>query len=133
MACVITQNCCKDGSCVPVCPVSCIHPVDGAGEFTDTEMLYIDPEACIDCGACLEECPVDAIYYDEDLPPDQERFREINAGYFERHPLPTHTPGGGTASRPTGCAAGCRRRRRPRRLLRVHSADRCGRRRGEPL
>ncbi|CDO31187.1 FAD-dependent oxidoreductase [Mycolicibacterium porcinum] len=92
MAYVITQNCCKDASCVPVCPVSCIHPVSGAGEFTDTEMLYIDPEACIDCGACLEECPVDAIYYDEDLPADQERFREINAGYFERHPPQTHTP-----------------------------------------
>ncbi|MDV3124539.1 FAD-dependent oxidoreductase [Mycobacterium sp. 21AC1] len=91
MAYVITQNCCKDGSCVPVCPVSCIQPVGGAGEFTGTEMLYIDPEACIDCGACLEECPVDAIFYDEDLPPDQERFREINAGYFEQNPLQTHS------------------------------------------
>lgn len=87
MAYVITQNCCKDASCVPVCPVDCIRPAGGAGEFTGTEMLYIDPEACIDCGACMEECPVDAIYYDEDLPPDQERFRDINAGYFERHPL----------------------------------------------
>jgi ferredoxin--NADP+ reductase len=87
MAYVITQNCCKDASCVPVCPVDCIRPAGGAGEFTGTEMLYIDPDACIDCGACMEECPVDAIYYDEDLPPDQERFRDINAGYFKRHPL----------------------------------------------
>jgi ferredoxin--NADP+ reductase len=84
---VITQNCCKDASCVPVCPVDCIRPVGGAGEFTSTEMLYIDPVACIDCGACLEECPVDAIYYDADLPEDQQRFRDINAAYFERHPL----------------------------------------------
>ena len=53
MVYVITQNCCKDGSCVPVCPVDCIRPVGAAGEFTDTEMLYIDPEACVDCGACL--------------------------------------------------------------------------------
>ena len=87
MAYVITQNCCKDASCVPVCPVDCIRPVGGDGGFTGTEMLYIDPEACIDCGACLEECPVDAIHYDEDLPESLERFKEINATYFERHPL----------------------------------------------
>ncbi|OBH10417.1 4Fe-4S binding protein [Mycobacterium sp. E1747] len=91
MAYVITQNCCKDASCVPVCPVDCIRPVAGQGEFTDTEMLYIDPVECIDCGACLEECPVDAIYYAEDLPPELQRFRDINARYFERHPLATST------------------------------------------
>src|SRR6478609_8093147 len=87
VAYVITQNCCKDASCVPVCPVDCIRPAGGAGEFTGTEMLYIDPVTCIDCGACLEECPVDAIYYEEDLPEDLERFRDINARYFEQHPL----------------------------------------------
>jgi ferredoxin/flavodoxin---NADP+ reductase len=92
MAYVITQNCCKDGSCVPVCPVDCIRPVAEPGEFTTSEMLYIDPVACIDCGACLEECPVDAIYADEDLPPDLERFSEINAAYFERHPLTADMP-----------------------------------------
>jgi ferredoxin/flavodoxin---NADP+ reductase len=84
---VITQNCCKDASCVPVCPVDCIRPVGAAGDFTGTEMLYIDPMACIDCGACLDECPVDAIYAAEDLPSELQRFREINASYFERHPL----------------------------------------------
>ena len=87
MAYVITQNCCKDASCVPVCPVDCIRPTGATGEFTGTEMLYIDPVACIDCGACVDECPVDAIYYDEDLPAEHERFREINANYFQRHPL----------------------------------------------
>jgi ferredoxin--NADP+ reductase len=87
VAYVITQNCCKDASCVPVCPVDCIRPAGGPGEFTDAEMLYIDPATCIDCGACLEECPVDAIYYDEDLPEELDRFRDINAAYFERHPL----------------------------------------------
>jgi ferredoxin--NADP+ reductase len=56
-------------------------------------MLYIDPESCIDCGACLDECPVDAIHYDEDLPSHLERFKEMNAAYFERHPLePDETP-----------------------------------------
>jgi ferredoxin/flavodoxin---NADP+ reductase len=86
---VITQNCCKDGSCVPVCPVDCIRPVGAAGEFTGTEMLYIDPEACVDCGACLEACPVDAIYHDDFLPARLERFREMNARYFQQHPLQT--------------------------------------------
>ena len=87
MAYVITQNCCKDASCVPVCPVDCIRPAGGHGEFSGTEMLYIDPEACIDCGACMDECPVDAIHYDEDLPENLARFRDLNAAYFERHPL----------------------------------------------
>ncbi|CQD17912.1 4Fe-4S ferredoxin [Mycobacterium lentiflavum] len=87
MTFVITQNCCKDASCVPVCPVDCIRPTGGAGEFTGTEMLYIDPATCIDCGACAEECPVDAIYYEEELPPKLERFLDINARYFEHTPL----------------------------------------------
>jgi len=91
MTYVITQNCCKDASCVPVCPVDCIRPAGGAGEFTGTEMLYIDPESCIDCGACMEECPVGAIYYEDDLPPELERFRDINASYFQRHPLELDT------------------------------------------
>ena len=90
MAYVITQNCCKDASCVPVCPVDCIRPADGAKAGS---MLFIDPESCIDCGACLDECPVDAIHYDEDLPPHLERFKDINAAYFARHPLePDATP-----------------------------------------
>ena len=91
VAYVITQNCCKDESCVPVCPVDCIRPVGGAGQHTDTEMLYIDPEACIDCGACMDECPVDAIHYEDDLPASLSRFKEINAAYFERHPLQADT------------------------------------------
>lgn len=88
MAYVITQNCCKDASCVPVCPVDCIRPVGGPEAApTSTEMLYIDPDACIDCGACMEECPVDAIHYEDDLPEPLMRFKDINAAYFEQHPL----------------------------------------------
>lgn len=87
MAYVITQNCCKDASCVPVCPVDCIRPVGASA----ADMLYIDPESCIDCGACFDECPVGAIHYEEDLPPGQERFKDINAAYFERHPLEPDT------------------------------------------
>lgn len=86
MAYVITQYCCKDASCIPVCPVDCIRP-DPATEFAGAPMLYIDPDTCIDCGACVAVCPVDAILYEEDLPPEQHRYRELNAAYFDRHPL----------------------------------------------
>ncbi|HEX5144083.1 MAG TPA: FAD-dependent oxidoreductase [Mycobacterium sp.] len=91
MAYVITQNCCKDASCIPVCPVDCIRPAGAAGEHTTTEMLYIDPETCIDCGACMEECPVDAIFFEDDLTEELSSFREINAAYFRAHPLQPET------------------------------------------
>jgi ferredoxin len=68
----------KDKSCVDVCPVDCIHPVDGEG----VNMLYIDPDECIDCGACEPECPVEAIFAEEDLPEEWNEYIEINAAYF---------------------------------------------------
>ena len=81
MAYYITETCIdvKDKACVEVCPVDCIHPIDGEGE----PMLYIDPDECIDCGACEPECPVEAIFAEEDMPEDQDRFVEINSKYFE--------------------------------------------------
>lgn len=77
---VITEPCIgtKDTSCVDVCPVDCIK-----GEKTD-EMLFIDPEVCIDCGACVSACPVEAIYAEADVPPKWEKFVAINADYFKR-------------------------------------------------
>jgi ferredoxin--NADP+ reductase len=98
MAHVITQNCCKDASCTAVCPVDCIRP--DPTDAGHAPMLYIDPDACIDCGACMEECPVDAIYPENELPSDQRAFRDLNADYFARHPLvvayptpePAHPP-----------------------------------------
>jgi len=51
--------------------VDCFHE--------DEEMLVIDPEVCIDCGACIPECPVQAIYAEEDVPEDQKKWTEINA------------------------------------------------------
>ena len=81
MAYYITETCIdvKDKACVEVCPVDCIHPIDGEGE----PMLYIDPDECIDCGACEPECPVETIFAEEDMPDDQDRFVEINTKYFE--------------------------------------------------
>ncbi len=86
MTFVITQNCCNDASCVPVCPVDCIRPVPSA-DGSDSTMLYIDPASCVDCGACEAECPVGAIYHEDELPEPQTVFLDINAQYFADRPL----------------------------------------------
>ena len=92
MTYVITQSCCKDASCVAVCPVDCIGPIGAPGGSTDSEMLYIDPAACIDCGACVQECPVGAIYHQDEVPPGQQRFVDINARYFQLPPSAAGPP-----------------------------------------
>ena len=83
---VITEPCIdvKDRACVEVCPVDCIHPRED--EDQGEVMLYIDPDECIDCGVCEPECPVEAIFMDEDVPEDQEQFIEMNADYFKLEP-----------------------------------------------
>jgi len=63
----------KDLSCVDVCPVDCIHEFD--------RILIIDPEECIDCGACEPECPVEAIFPEDALPDKWNAFVEINYAY----------------------------------------------------
>ena len=80
MTYVIAQPCIdvKDKACVEVCPVDCIHPIDGE----DVNQLFIDPDECIDCGACEPECPVEAIFTEEDLPEEWSNFIKINADYF---------------------------------------------------
>ena len=89
---VITQACCNDASCVPVCPVQCIRPRPGDPQFESAEQLYIDPDICIDCGACLDVCPVDAIEVDYYLTDRDRAYLGINAEYFERHPIEDATP-----------------------------------------
>ncbi|MCA9754582.1 MAG: ferredoxin family protein [Candidatus Eisenbacteria bacterium] len=73
MTFVVTDNCqrCRFTDCVTVCPVDCFH--------ADKDMLYIDPDECIDCGACEPECPVEAIFEESDLPDDQQKWIQINA------------------------------------------------------
>ena len=80
MTYIIAQPCIdvKDKACVEVWPVDCIHPVDGE----DVDQLFIDPDECIDCGACEPECPVEAIFTEEDLPAEWSHFLKINADYF---------------------------------------------------
>lgn len=87
MAYVITQRCCNDASCVSECPVDCIRPTPDQPGFASAEMLHIDPDTCIDCGACVDACPVEAIFSEDDLSASLARYRDINAAYFQRHPL----------------------------------------------
>jgi len=73
MTFVVTENCikCKYTDCVEVCPVDCFHE--------GPNFLVIDPEECIDCTLCEPECPAEAIFPEDDLPPGQEKFLELNA------------------------------------------------------
>ena len=80
---VVTRGCigCKDTACVAVCPVEAFHE--------GPEMLYINPEMCIDCGACVPECPSDAIYIDDEVPLEFADDIELNAKMVEIYPVIT--------------------------------------------
>ena len=69
-------------------PVGCIHPTPDEPGYDTAEMLYIDPEVCIDCGACISMCPVDAIRTADDLGEEFARYAEINAFYAANRPEP---------------------------------------------
>jgi ferredoxin len=62
---VITSLCLRDNGCADVCPVECINPGTPAGMWPN---YYIDPQTCIDCGACIPECPYAAIFPEEQVP-----------------------------------------------------------------
>jgi len=76
MTYVVVESCikCKYMDCVEVCPVDCFYE----GE----NMLVIHPDECIDCGVCEPECPVTAIFPEEDVPPNQESYIEKNKEVF---------------------------------------------------
>jgi NAD-dependent dihydropyrimidine dehydrogenase PreA subunit len=82
---VITEACInvKDKSCVDVCPVDCIYEGD--------DQLYIHPDECIDCGACEPECPVTAIFPEEDVPQNLAVFVAKNRDAF-KSPTPPGRP-----------------------------------------
>lgn len=84
MTYVINEACIgtKDVSCTEVCPVDCIHPTLEEPGFAEAEQLFIDPEECIDCDACVEACPVDAIFAEDQVPDEWRHFTEVNANYF---------------------------------------------------
>lgn len=87
---IITDPCIgtKDTACVDVCPVDCIHPRKDEPEFASATMLYIHPEECIDCGACVPVCPVAAIYDSvEAVPSSQRGLIEANEIYRVNDPM----------------------------------------------
>ena len=88
----------KDRACVDECPVDCIYE----GERT----LYIQPDECVDCGACEPVCPVEAIYYEDDLPDELQPYLLDNEQFFtEKLPGRDHalgSPGGAAKLGPTG-------------------------------
>lgn len=81
MTFVVTEDCqrCRFTDCVEACPVDCFHG--------DDEMLYIDPQRCIDCGACVPTCPAEAIYPEGSLPEEQQAWLVINAERAPRLPV----------------------------------------------
>ena len=83
MTFVVIDNCirCKYTDCVEVCPVDCFRE--------GPNMLVIDPDECIDCNLCVPECPVDAIYAEDDLPDDKQEYLELNAELAKKWPIIT--------------------------------------------
>lgn len=83
MTFVVTEACikCKYTDCVEVCPVDCFH--------VGPNFLVIDPEECIDCTLCEPECPIEAIFPEDDLPVGQEQFIKINADLSAKWPVIT--------------------------------------------
>ncbi|MGQ0845751.1 MAG: FAD-dependent oxidoreductase [Sporichthyaceae bacterium] len=98
---VILRSCCNDATCVPACPVNCIHPTPDEPGYGTTEMLYIDPDGCVDCGACVDVCPVEAIAADYDLTELNERYLDINALYFANPAVQGYSSTPAQAHRPT--------------------------------
>ena len=80
MTYVIIESCVdlKDKACVDECPVDCIYEGD--------RMLYIHPDECVDCGACEPVCPVEAIYYEDDVPEEYTAYTDANAEFFNGIP-----------------------------------------------
>ncbi|WP_028984080.1 indolepyruvate ferredoxin oxidoreductase subunit alpha [Sporolactobacillus terrae] len=77
MAFVITSACEneKAGECIETCPVDCI--------VEDQKQMYIDPDVCIDCGACEAVCPVEAIYPEDEVPENEQKYIQINRDFFK--------------------------------------------------
>jgi ferredoxin len=81
---VIAEPCVgtKDASCTEVCPVDCIHPTPDEPGYDEAAQLFIDPEECIDCDACVDACPVDAVFADHEIPDHLASFIELNREHY---------------------------------------------------
>jgi NAD-dependent dihydropyrimidine dehydrogenase PreA subunit len=83
----------KDRACVDECPVDCI--------YEGPRMLYIQPDECVDCGACEPSCPVTAIFYEDDVPAEWKQFTPVNAEFFADNVTGLGSPGGAAQVGPT--------------------------------
>lgn len=92
MTYIIAQPCVDilDKSCIEECPVDCI--------YEGPRMMYINPDECVDCGACEPACPMDAIFYEDDTPDEFKEYRSINAQFFDE----LGSPGGASRVGPAG-------------------------------
>ena len=82
MAYVIVDTCTKDNLCVEACPVDCIHPKEDEEGYAEAPQLFIHPEECIDCGACVPVCPTESIFVLEEVPEEKQEFIAKNAAYY---------------------------------------------------
>ncbi len=92
MTYIIAEPCVDvlDKACIEECPVDCIYEGD--------RMLYIHPDECVDCGACEPVCPVEAIYYEDDVPDQWKEYYKVNVDFFED----LGSPGGASKTGKTG-------------------------------
>jgi NAD-dependent dihydropyrimidine dehydrogenase PreA subunit len=88
MTYIIAEPCVnvKDTACVDACPVDCIHPKKDEEGFDEAPMLYINPEECIDCGACEPACPVTAIFDEASVPEEWHGYIAKNYEYYGQTP-----------------------------------------------
>lgn len=86
MAFVICEPCIgrKETACFEVCPVEAIHPGKEEDGYEETDQLFINPDECIECGACAAECPVEAIYQEDEVPEAWKSYIEKNANYYKK-------------------------------------------------
>ena len=100
MTYVIAEPCVDvvDRACVQECPVDCIYEGERA--------LYINPDECVDCGACEPVCPVEAIFYEDDVPAQWSEYTADNAQFFTEvlpgRDVPVGSPGGASRLGPLG-------------------------------
>jgi ferredoxin len=82
---VIAEPCIgvKDKSCVAICPMDCIHEGMVEREGSTYDMLFIDPESCIGCGLCEPECPVGAIFIEDEVPDKWREYVLVNAEFYK--------------------------------------------------
>ncbi|MFB7718475.1 FAD-dependent oxidoreductase [Nocardia sp. NPDC056100] len=89
MTFVILGHCCKDATCVQVCPQNCIRPTPSQPEFATVEHLYIDPDSCIDCSACADACPAGAIKPATALTDAEHEYSQRSSEYFQALSAPS--------------------------------------------